>query len=165
MKAWTRNDDEDVLWTLHKDERTAEARIGIAPVGGGQPELRLYTNRERRDKFVMLYRQVMKDLRTARSLAQEKQAEFEAQGWKERDMSQDQKFWERAHANGAFAKVSWRRDVNEYTASAGREADGGVFATPLDMGLSNEHEARAIADRMAHPECDGSCPPWMEHGA
>jgi hypothetical protein len=66
---------------LHKGARTAEARIGTVAVGGGQPELRLYTNHERKDGFVLLYRQVMKDRRTARSATQAKRAEFEAQGW------------------------------------------------------------------------------------
>lgn len=74
-------DPEDVLWTLHKGERKAEARIGTAGMAGGQPELRLYTTREEKGKFAMVYCQIMKDTRTARSVALEKRAEFEAQGW------------------------------------------------------------------------------------
>jgi len=80
MKAWNR-DPEDVLWTLHKGDRTAEARIGTAGMAGGQPELRLYTTREAKGKFAMVYNQIMKDTRTARRAALEKRAEFEAQGW------------------------------------------------------------------------------------
>ena len=80
MKART-PDLEDVLWTLHKGDRAAEARIGTAGMAGGQPELRLYTTREAKGKFAMVYSQIMKDTRTARSVALEKKAEFEAQGW------------------------------------------------------------------------------------
>ena len=73
--------DEEVLWTLRKDARTAEARIGTVSIGGGQPELRLYTTREDKGTFGMLFCQVMKDTRSARGLADEKRREFEAQGW------------------------------------------------------------------------------------
>ena len=81
MKAWPR-DEEEVLWTLKKGDRTAEARLGTVSIGGGQPELRLYATSETKSKFVMLYCQVLKDTRAARSLALEKRAEFELQGWK-----------------------------------------------------------------------------------
>ena len=73
--------DEDVLWTLHKDGRRVEARIGTESVGGGQPELRLYTTSEEKGTFGRLFCQVMKDTRSARGLADEKRREFEAQGW------------------------------------------------------------------------------------
>ena len=80
MKAWTK-DPEDVLWTLHKGERTAEARIGTVASSGGQPELRIYATRETKGQFVMMFCQVVKDTRVARSLAAEKRTEFLAQGW------------------------------------------------------------------------------------
>jgi hypothetical protein len=80
MKA-SAHDREDVIWTLRKGDRTAEARIGTIASSGGQPELRLYTTREDKGAFEMLYCQVMKDARTARSVALEKRIEFEAQGW------------------------------------------------------------------------------------
>ena len=78
--AWTA-DPEDVLWTLHKADRTAEARIGSVGLVGGQPELRIYTTREEKGKFAMVYSQIMKDTRAARRAADEKRAEFVAQGW------------------------------------------------------------------------------------
>ena len=85
MKSkWTPN-PEDVLWTLHKGDRTAEARLGTVSIGGGQPELRLYATRETKGEFGMLFCQVVKDTRAARSLAAEKRAEFEAQGWSRED--------------------------------------------------------------------------------
>lgn len=74
-------DDEDVVWTLYKGDRTAEARIGTVASSGGQPELRLYATPDSKAKFVMMFCQVVKDSRTGRSLAAEKRAEFEAQGW------------------------------------------------------------------------------------
>jgi hypothetical protein len=73
--------DEDVLWTLHKDGRRVEARIGTESVGGGQPELRLYTTSDEKGVFGRLYCQVTKDRRAARGLADEKRREFEAKGW------------------------------------------------------------------------------------
>jgi hypothetical protein len=75
--------DEDVLWTLQKGGRRVEARIGTESVGGGQPELRLYTTSEQRGTFGRLFCQVMKDMRSARGLAAEKRREFEAEGWAE----------------------------------------------------------------------------------
>jgi hypothetical protein len=81
MSKWPSN-PEDVLWTLHKAGRTAEARIGTVASSGGQPELRLYaTPDEAKGKFVMLFCQVVKDTRAARRLAAEKRTEFVAQGW------------------------------------------------------------------------------------
>ena len=74
--------DEEVLWTLRKDARTAEARIGTVSIGGGQPELRLYTTREDQATFGMLFCQVTKDTRVAKALAEEKKREFVAQGWR-----------------------------------------------------------------------------------
>ena len=73
--------DEDVVWTLHKGDRTAEARIGTVASSGGQPELRSYATAESKAEFVMLFCQVVKDTRAARHLAAEKRAEFETQGW------------------------------------------------------------------------------------
>ena len=75
--------DEDVLWTLQKDGRRVEARLGTESVGGGQPELRLYTTSHEKGTFGMLFCQVMKDTRGARGLAAEKRREFEAEGWAE----------------------------------------------------------------------------------
>ena len=43
-------DDEDVVWTLYKGDRTAEARIGTVASSGGQPELRLCTRRRNRKR-------------------------------------------------------------------------------------------------------------------
>lgn len=82
MKTWAR-DPEDVVWTLHKGDRTAEARIGTVASSGGQPELRIYATRETKGTFGMLFCQVVKDTRAARSLAAEKRTEFVAQGWSE----------------------------------------------------------------------------------
>jgi hypothetical protein len=79
MKA--RKTDEDVVWKLQKGDRTAEARIGTLANGGGQPELRIYATREDKGEFGMLFCQVAKDIRAARSLAAEKRAEFVTQGW------------------------------------------------------------------------------------
>ena len=74
--------DEDVLWTLHKDRRSVEARIGTESVGGGQPELRLYTTSDEKGTFGMLFCQVRKDTRGARAVADEKRREFVARGWR-----------------------------------------------------------------------------------
>ena len=41
----------------------------------------MYATAESKAKFVMLFCQVVKDRRVGRSLAAEKRAEFEAQGW------------------------------------------------------------------------------------
>ena len=73
--------DEEVLWTLHKDGRRVEARLGTESVGGGQPELRIYTTGDEKGTFGRLFCQVVKDTRIARALAGEKRREFEAQGW------------------------------------------------------------------------------------
>lgn len=73
MKTWS---TEDVLWTLHKGERTAEARVGIH-----EPELRIYTRHGPKAKFDVMWSRVMKDSRAAKAMAQEKRLEFEATGW------------------------------------------------------------------------------------
>jgi hypothetical protein len=78
----TQPSNEDVLWTLRKDARTAEARIGTAVTGGGQPELRIYTRTQDKSAFEMLFCQALKDMRGARALADEKKLEFVAQGWR-----------------------------------------------------------------------------------
>ena len=80
MTKWPR-DPEDVVWTLHKAGRTAEARIGTVASSGGQTELRLYATSEAKGQFVMLFCQVVRDTRAARQLAAEKQTEFVALGW------------------------------------------------------------------------------------
>ena len=80
--------DEDVLWTLHKEGRIVEARLGTESVGGGRPELRLYATREGDRTFGRMFCQVMKDRRGARELADEKRGEFEAQGWTSPDAPQ-----------------------------------------------------------------------------
>jgi hypothetical protein len=69
---------EDVLWTLHKADRTAEARTGT---GGDQPELRIYAGSGKQQTYDLLFSQVMKDTRAVRAMAAEKKREFEAQGW------------------------------------------------------------------------------------
>ena len=80
MKAWQAQ-NEDVLWTVRKGDRTAEARVGTVAGSGGQPELRIYATREAKGTFGMLFCQVVKDMRAARSLADEKRTEFVTQGW------------------------------------------------------------------------------------
>jgi hypothetical protein len=55
--------------------------MGTVASSGGQPELRLYATREAKGKFVMMFSQVVKDTRAARSLAAEKRSEFLVQGW------------------------------------------------------------------------------------
>ena len=82
MKTRVR-DPEDVVWTLHKGDRIAEARIGTVASSGGQPELRIYAPRETKGAFGMLVCQVVKDTRAARRLAAEKRTEFVTQGWSE----------------------------------------------------------------------------------
>ena len=72
--------DEDVRWTLHKDGRSVEARIGTESVGGGQPELRLYTTSEEKGTFGMLFCQVMKDTRSARRIGRREAARIRGEG-------------------------------------------------------------------------------------
>ena len=76
MAAWQTPDD--ILWTLQKGERLAEARTadGIAP-----PELRIYTKHGPKSKFDLMWSQVLKDVREVRALALDKRKEFEASGW------------------------------------------------------------------------------------
>ncbi len=69
---------EDVLWTLHKADRTAEARTGT---GNDAPELRIYAGAGKQQTYELLFSQVLKDARAVRTMADEKKREFEAQGW------------------------------------------------------------------------------------
>lgn len=81
MKAWTIR--EDVVWTLRKGPRTAEARTRAASSAGGsgQPELCIYTATHERATLDLMWSQVMKDHRAARAMAEEKKKEFEAEGF------------------------------------------------------------------------------------
>ena len=74
---------EDLLWRLHKDLRTAEARTIATVRGGSQSELRIYTNTAPKSPFAVTWARVMKDDRAARKAAEERKAEFLAAGWTE----------------------------------------------------------------------------------
>ena len=71
---------EEVLWTLHKADRTAEARIGA---DSGPPELRIYVGSGKKETWVMSVSQVMADNKAVRTAAQDRKREFEAAGWGE----------------------------------------------------------------------------------
>ena len=72
----------------------------------------------------------------------------------------EEKHWERFHANGLIATVGWTRASNEYVASMRDPHQQGIDTVPVRPGLSREQEAKATADRLAHPQCDGTCQPW-----
>jgi hypothetical protein len=72
---------EEVLWTLRKGDRVAEARTSP---GEGAPQLRIYTGSgPKRDTYGQVSVQMVRDPKALRELADEKKREFEAAGWGE----------------------------------------------------------------------------------
>ncbi len=71
---------EFVVWRMTKDGRVAEARTRVVPLDDGRPEIRLYLTRS--DGMMDLWwSMVLRDGHDVNELAQEKQREFEVQGW------------------------------------------------------------------------------------
>lgn len=70
---------EEVLWTLRKGDRVAEARTSP---GEGAPQLRIYTGSgPKRETYAQVSVQMVRDPKALRELAEEKRREFEATGW------------------------------------------------------------------------------------
>lgn len=77
--AWKPN--EEVLWTLYKRDRTAEARTSP---GEGVPELRIYAGSgPKPETYGLVSTQQVRDPRALRELAEVKKKEFAESGWKE----------------------------------------------------------------------------------
>jgi hypothetical protein len=75
-------DTDDVVWTLRKGDRTAEARTSP---NDGINELRIYTGSgSKRDTYGLVSADRTRDAKALRELAEVKKQEFEANGW-ERD--------------------------------------------------------------------------------
>ena len=70
------------------------------------------------------------------------------------------RWWERVHRNGIIAKVSMAPHAAEYIASASDPREHGIDKEPVKTGLNDEEDAKAEADKLAHPDCDGSCTAW-----
>ena len=61
-----------------------------------------------------------------------------------------------------IAKVSRAPDATEYIASASDPRQGGIDTEPVKTGLNDEEDAKAAADTLAHPDCDGTCTAWAQ---
>jgi hypothetical protein len=71
----------------------------------------------------------------------------------------ENRWWERIHQNGKIAKVLKGSNADEYVASMSDPREGHVDTEPVAR-FDNESDAKAEADRLAHPDCDGSCMAW-----
>ena len=78
----TDQNHEEVLWTLHKGDRIAEARTSSADF---VPQLRIYTGSgPKRATYALVSMERVSDAKTLRALAAEKRKEFEVEGWEGR---------------------------------------------------------------------------------
>ena len=68
---------------------------------------------------------------------------------------------QRVHSNGKIAKVLKGPNPDDYVASVTDARQGGV-ATEAVARFDNELGAKAEADKLAHPDCDGTCTAWAE---
>jgi hypothetical protein len=74
-------------------------------------------------------------------------------------MSDTITYWDRFHVNHTMATVMCVS--GRYAATVTR--DGSDAHTPT--WTDTLKEAQAHADGDAHPDCDGTCPPWTAHAA
>ncbi len=77
----TDQNHEEVLWTLYKGDRVAEARTSVHDF---VPQLRIYTGSGKPATYGMVSTERVSDAKTLRALAAEKRKEFEVEGWEGR---------------------------------------------------------------------------------
>ena len=70
---------------------------------------------------------------------------------------------ERRHGNGTTARVTYFPDGDVYQPAMWPPLrDGHVFMGETRADLKQFEAACSHADHLAHPDCDGTCPPWPE---
>ena len=75
-----RESQEQVLWTLYKGDRVAEARTSAHDF---VPQLRIYTGSGKPATYGLVSTERVIDSKALRALAAEKKKEFEAEGWQD----------------------------------------------------------------------------------
>ena len=68
----------------------------------------------------------------------------------------------RAHRNGIFASVTQSGDGRYIASAYPGNRHGEVTSNPVQTDLATIEDAKRVADKLAHPNCDGSCATWAD---
>jgi len=153
---------EQVIWRLVHGSRYAEARVRVWRHGR---ELRVTVD------DTLVFSRLFHPHEHAgefEAIANGTRMNFERVGWTTDPLTShtiaplDHQSAERVHANGMTAAVRYFPETGFYSASAHRtDSNGVVSVADVRVELLSAAAARQVADRMAHPDCQGECGPWL----